>query len=309
MGRPLGSIPHFVQKTDQPRLQSLKQSEIFDLFKYDFEVTEKLDGTSASFYCFSYVVSMSADETNEYANYRFGVCSRNLEIKESGIETIEYKRQLDPDEEALVSDWLDEQGNRFRNETKQVELQSIYWDMAKKYHIRERLLAYCLANHRLLAIQGEICGVGIQKNPCKLPDVQFFVFDIFDIATQRYLAASQRNAIIAEMNKIHSDDNPIQQVPFVGWQTIAPDSNQISLAAQTQSEEWRSRNTAEQQDRGAWQMFIEAVAGLVLKDLILQADGQGHFAKTREGLVFKSLQNPMVSFKVISNNYLLKNEE
>ena len=37
------------------------------------------------------------------------------------------------------------------------------------------------------AIQGEIYGVGIQKNPLNLKTIEFVVFSVFDIETQKYL--------------------------------------------------------------------------------------------------------------------------
>lgn len=46
-----------------------------------------------------------------------------------------------------------------------------------------------------------------------------------------------------------------------------------------------------------------------LEDLIAMADGPSLNAKLREGLVFKSLNDPNVSFKAISNKWLLKTGE
>lgn len=62
-----GSFPSFIPKTDETRVQSLQKL----LNKYEgqqFYITEKLDGSSATFYV--------NDET-------FGVCSRNIDLLES----------------------------------------------------------------------------------------------------------------------------------------------------------------------------------------------------------------------------------
>lgn len=60
-----GFLPHFVPKTDEERIQNLKAE--FDAFKdKKFYASEKLDGTSATFYL---------------RNEAFGVCSRNYELK------------------------------------------------------------------------------------------------------------------------------------------------------------------------------------------------------------------------------------
>jgi RNA ligase (TIGR02306 family) len=52
-----------------------------------------------------------------------------------------------------------------------------------------------------IAVQGEILGPGIQKNPEKLKDVEFFIFDIFNINTQQYLTPSQRQETLRELRK------------------------------------------------------------------------------------------------------------
>jgi RNA ligase (TIGR02306 family) len=62
-----GNWPHFIQKTDQERIQNI-QREITDAFnnKDEFEVTVKLDGSSCTVY---------------YNNGELGVCSRNIDLK------------------------------------------------------------------------------------------------------------------------------------------------------------------------------------------------------------------------------------
>lgn len=62
-----GNFPSFIRKTDQDRIQN--HLDYFAKYKdEEFEVTVKLDGTSMTVY---------------YNNGEFGVCSRNLEIKEN----------------------------------------------------------------------------------------------------------------------------------------------------------------------------------------------------------------------------------
>lgn len=60
-----GAFPAFIMKTDQERVQNLVD-ELEGYRNLDFEVTEKLDGSSLTFY---------------YKNGEFGACSRNLEMK------------------------------------------------------------------------------------------------------------------------------------------------------------------------------------------------------------------------------------
>jgi RNA ligase (TIGR02306 family) len=72
-GKVKGLFPSFIRKTDEERIQNL--SKEYDEFKSngnDFYVTEKLDGTSATFY---------------FKDGEFGICSRNLELLESDSNT------------------------------------------------------------------------------------------------------------------------------------------------------------------------------------------------------------------------------
>lgn len=135
-------FPGFMPKTDQERLQNLKSEflghhdEFYNRVGWfeenaQWEISEKLDGTSCTIYI---------------KDGEFGVCSRNLELKET-------------------------EGN-------------VYWNMARKYDIEQKLRDNNLDN---LAIQGEIIGPGIQNNRYGLKEPDFYVFDIFDIKTGRYL--------------------------------------------------------------------------------------------------------------------------
>jgi RNA ligase (TIGR02306 family) len=72
-GRVKGQFPSFLRKTDEERVQNL----VDDYAKWEenglgFYVTEKLDGSSATFY---------------YKDGEFGVCSRNLELLETEDNT------------------------------------------------------------------------------------------------------------------------------------------------------------------------------------------------------------------------------
>ena len=60
-----GSFPNFITKTDQERCQNLTR-EIFSDLNAQYEVTLKLDGSSATYFTH---------------NDEIGVCSRNLELK------------------------------------------------------------------------------------------------------------------------------------------------------------------------------------------------------------------------------------
>lgn len=79
-GKVKGLFPSFLRKTDEERIQNLS-GEIENWKDKTFYVTEKLDGSSATFY---------------YKDGEFGVCSRNLELLETEDNTFwKFARQSD----------------------------------------------------------------------------------------------------------------------------------------------------------------------------------------------------------------------
>lgn len=117
-----------------------------------------------------------------------------------------------------------------------------------------------------IAIQGELVGEGIQGNPEKVLGQTFFIFDIWDIDEQRYLTPNERIKLI---NKAGFEED---------LHIFILDIKKLS-----------DFNT--------------------LDELLVYADGKGINSKTREGVVFKSMDlidGESVSFKVISNKFLLK---
>lgn len=62
-----------------------------------------------------------------------------------------------------------------------------FWNIAKKYKIEEMLRAAPVE----MAIQGEACGPGIQKNPLKLDELTFLVFQIRDVTNHKWFTWDQ----------------------------------------------------------------------------------------------------------------------
>lgn len=144
-----GDYPSFIQKTDETRIQVLQ-----DVLKRHkgtkCYITEKVDGSSATYY---------------YKNGEFGVCSRNLELKESPENTI--------------------------------------WKLAREMKIEEKLRAY----GKNIALQGEIIGNGIQKNPLRLENTKILFFNVFDIDQYKYLDFADFKALI--------DNFELETVPII----------------------------------------------------------------------------------------------
>lgn len=130
-GNPKGNFPSFLQKTDETRIQScmgkLKNNIPENIFVY---VSEKLDGSSSTFFV---------------RDGEFGVCSRNLELKEDD--------------------------------------KNILWQIAKKYNLKEKMLAF----GGNFAIQGETIGPKIQGGKYKISEPDFYMFSMFDINVGSYL--------------------------------------------------------------------------------------------------------------------------
>jgi len=79
-GKVKGLFPSFIRKTDEERIQNLAD-EYDEMKKHTYYVTEKLDGSSATFY---------------FNNGEFSVCSRNLELLETEGNTFwKVARELD----------------------------------------------------------------------------------------------------------------------------------------------------------------------------------------------------------------------
>lgn len=116
------------------------------------------------------------------------------------------------------------------------------------------------------AVQGEIMGPGIQDNHDKLSKHEFYVYDIFDIDSGRYLPPAMRLALYAKIFEM--TQGRVKHVPIIDpgmkMQDIAPD----------------------------------------IDGLLKFADGPSMTNKIREGLVFKRLDGDF-SFKAISNEFLL----
>lgn len=205
-----GVFPSFIRKTDQERIQNLFNKLKEECADMEFEVSVKLDGSSMTVY-------LNADD--------YGVCSRNLNMSETGGNTM--------------------------------------WKIARDSGLISALQGY----GRNIAIQGEIIGPGIQKNPEKLHAPGFYVFDVWSIDEQRYVTPPERSDVLKALIDLGAD---IGHVPVLSYSRVF--------------------QTCE-----------------TVKDVLALADGPSLNAVQREGLVFKA-KDGSVSFKAISNAYLLKND-
>ena len=91
----------------------------------------------------------------------FGVCSRNLELKADEPST-----------------WI---------------------DTANRYDLEAKLRAFFERTGKQIAIQGEQVGPGIEGNIYKLDSVRLYVYDVFDIAEQKYLPPAFAREVAFEL--------------------------------------------------------------------------------------------------------------
>lgn len=125
-GQVKGNFPSFIRKTDEERVQNAKRvvDEIKGSLIY---ISQKCDGSSMTCYRHEGV---------------FGVCSRNLDLREEGGDS--------------------------------------FWAMAKELDLPSKL-------PEGFALQGELVGPSIQGNKMGLDKKRFYIFNVWDIANQRFL--------------------------------------------------------------------------------------------------------------------------
>ncbi|MCP4153505.1 MAG: RNA ligase (ATP) [bacterium] len=161
----------------------------------------------------------------------------------------------------------DDQGVCSRNLNLADTPQNTLWKLTKEMELHQLLKEL----GRNLALQGEISGEGIQANPLKIKGQGFFLFNIWDIDKKQYLAPPQR----MEVFRFLKERCDIKHVPVI-------------------SESMKVFETCPTMD-----------------ELLQYAIGKSLLNKNaqREGIVLKSLETidrVLISFKAISNKYLLK---
>lgn len=140
------------------------------------------------------------------------------------------------------------------------------WKVARSSGVEDALKA-----HPNFAIQGEVIGEGIQKNRYKLKGQHLYVFHIFDRRTNRFVTSWATRKFCDQYN--------LNSVPFLG-------SDELKITDSNISE--------------------------VIEQLIESAEGKSKLnpQTEREGVVWRVqdewYDNRRMSFKVISNKFLLK---
>lgn len=218
-GKIKGNFPGFICKTDSERFQNLIEDIKNDYFNEEFEITQKLDGSSMTVYSYE-------DKS--------GVCSRNLDIIED--ETNSF--------------WIVANRDRLLDATRYLE--SVYGTG--------------------IAIQGELIGPGVQKNREGQNKLEFYLFNIWNVFSQKYFSHKDRIIALSLIN--NNLGIKINHVPILGIKSIKEVVSADNLVYD----------------------FLSFAEGKTLDGL-----------KQREGVVFKHTKSDF-NFKVINNKYLLETE-
>lgn len=276
-GQALGMFPSWIRKTDQERAANC----LSDIFGYDpitypvdvstftsqtvqslvsngillqdasgsyykvmpakasredrYEITLKIDGSSMTvFGRTKYIEVQTEDGFGCRTEVQSGVCSRNLELK--------------------IND--ENSGNSFVSMAVKSGLLGVL----------ERLVSEGIE----IAVQGELMSEGIQGNREKFTSPKFFVFDIFNIKTQEYMAPEERMTMFERIKGMGAD---INHAPVL--------HNNVTLFE----------------------------LGLCdINTLNAFAEGPSINNPVREGVVFKRMDGKF-SFKSISQKFLLKEQD
>jgi len=152
--------------------------------------------------------------------------------------------------------------------------ESLYWRIARKYDIQEKIKSLEYFN---FAFQGEICAPGLQKNRLRLTEPDFFVFDVFDRNLQRYLNFDSAFTIVSEMR--------LRFVPLLETGRCFNYTKEDLL----EKAKGFYPGTKNHKEGDVWRCYYN-----------------DHSNVLNEDKKFKS--KPHISFKVLNNDYLLKEE-
>jgi RNA ligase (TIGR02306 family) len=186
-----GPFPSFLHVTDETRIQLLG-SLLKEYEGTKCYISEKIDGTSTTMF---------------YNKGEFGVCSRNYELKPDTrtfhetppLVKVNDKIYLSNDNGEAVGEPIESLPNIKEN---------VYWKMARKYNIEEKLRKL----GKNIAIQGESFGEGLQGNPLKIKDQRLAIFNVFDIDKNEYYSLDE---MINFCNELGLETVPILDKEYI----------------------------------------------------------------------------------------------
>jgi RNA ligase (TIGR02306 family) len=82
-----------------------------------------------------------------------------------------------------------------RNKEIKDEETALYWTPVYKHNLKEKLAKY----GKNIVLTGEICGPGIQRNKLRLPDIQWYIFDVKDWDANQYMSYDKAVEVCNEL--------------------------------------------------------------------------------------------------------------
>jgi len=95
-----------------------------------------------------------------------------------------------------------------RNIAYRAKVSNDYWAIAEKYDLKKKILDYYKKTGKLLVIQGEQCGPGIQENIYGFKDLHLFVYTIKDAITGMQFGFEEMLSVCKELD--------LETVPVIG---------------------------------------------------------------------------------------------
>jgi RNA ligase (TIGR02306 family) len=230
-------------------------TKLLDVEKYETPIPASLSGQVKGMFP-GFVKKTDEERIQNLPEYfdRFRDLAFECTEKIDGTSMTVYRNDGDVGVCSRNLDLLEEPSNTLWKTTRDLELLELLDEMGRN-----------------LALQGELAGEGIQKNPLKIRGQKYFLFNIWDIDKKAYLEPEERREIFEFLKQ----RAPIEHVPVV------------------------EENTKVFEKLPTMETMLEAATD---KSRI---NNQVY----REGVVFKShsmVGAEVISFKAISNKYLLK---
>lgn len=241
-------------------LEGLDLTDLLGISKYEPPVPAEISGDAKSF-------SWPIAKTNETRIQTIPEILNSIKGKPYYISS-----KLDGTSSTFILD-LDGQfhvcGHNYSYKEKEG---NTFWELAKKYNIKEKLEGYYQKTGIHIALQGETCGPGIQKNKLGLLEQDVFFFNAINVDNRKTLSFEELVVLCKEFG--------LKTVPILEEDVSFPYN------------------------------FVEEV--LAKADGFYKNDGFENALpkQQREGIVIRT-KDSTISFKVISNAFLLdkKNDD
>jgi len=277
LGGKMKHFPEFIQKTDEERIQNLPKlvkQIVQDGTISDWYATEKIDGTSCTIW---------ARITDE-GILESGVCSRNYGLEEEEDNTY-WKIAKTP---MIYYEFAASNDDKLATPLEYVRMKCL-----------EEARSMGGSNTPIYALQGEVYGEGIQKNPLRVKGQHFRIFNLIhngERVTRTEIQSSYTELLknwvpVFEQLTLPTTMEEIVSQPD-GIYSLVPEADKNR---QIEGIVWRNYNLNE--------IKVE-------KRKNLDEIDWSKIPEDKWDLVRKSVDEPIVaSFKAISNEYLAKQKD